>query len=110
MLRLMLDVEVGRQSSARRVRWASACTECPLYLFPACKLGVASHASQPDSKWRGHIYQKNRNHCQRDDELGKHGANVPEQTSPPRPAGINHSFARDDFADDRTDHRTNEQT
>ena len=39
--------------------------------------------------------QKNDNHRQRDDELGEHGANVPEQTSPPSAASVNHAFACD---------------
>src|SRR5947207_6054281 len=61
------------------------------------------------SKRRGHIHQENDNHCQRDDKLGEHGANVPEQTSPPSTASVNHAFASDDFPDDRANHRTNEQ-
>src|SRR4029077_13892628 len=61
------------------------------------------------SKRRGHIHQKNCDHCQRDDELGEHGANVPEETSPPRAASVNHAFARDDFTDARANRRTNEQ-
>jgi hypothetical protein len=62
-----------------------------------------------DSKRRRNAHQKNDNHCQRDDELGQHGANVPEQTSPPGPASVNHAFTRDDFTGDRANHRTNEQ-
>src|SRR5262249_2964254 len=109
---LMLDVEVGAQSSPRRVRWASACTQCPPYRFLVCTAGVASHAShasQPDSKRRRHVDEKNCNHCQSDDELGKHGANVTQQTSPPGAASVNHTFARDDFTDNRANYWTNEQ-
>src|SRR4029077_3052683 len=62
-----------------------------------------------DSKRRGNRDQKNDNHCQRDEELGEHGANVPEQTSPPSAASVNHALARNDFTDDRANHRTNEQ-
>jgi len=65
--------------------------------------------NQRQSKRRGDIHQKNCDHCQRDDQLGKHRANVPEQTSPPCAASVNHVLARDDFTDDRANHRTNEQ-
>ena len=41
--------------------------------------------------------------------LAEHGADVPEQTSPTRTASVDHAFARDDFTDDRANHRTNEQ-
>jgi len=33
----------------------------------------------------------------------------PSKLPPPRAASVNHALARDDFTDDRANHRTNEQ-
>src|SRR6476660_9907169 len=41
------DIECqGRARSPLRAAFVgpSACTECPLYLFPVCKAGITSHA------------------------------------------------------------------
>src|SRR5437660_5897039 len=61
------------------------------------------------SKRRRDVHQKDRDHRQRDDQLGQHAADVSEQASPPRATGINHSFASDEFTCDGTDHRANKQ-
>src|SRR5438105_14381009 len=62
------------------------------------------------SKRRRDVHQKDRDHRQRDDQLGQHAADVSEQASPPRATGINHLFASDELTRERAYNRAHKQT
>src|SRR6266403_342005 len=63
----------------------------------------------PDSEWGPHCYEENRNHRHRYDQFADHCAQISQQTSPSGATGVDHSFARDEFAGDGTDHRPDKQ-
>src|SRR6266536_1518614 len=62
-----------------------------------------------NSKWRRHGHKENRDHHQRDHQFADHSTEISQQTPPACPAGVDHSFAGNEFSQDRANHRSNKQ-
>jgi hypothetical protein len=62
----------------------------------------------PNSKWRRHGQEENRYHREGDDQFAHHCAEASQQTPPACPAGIDHSLAGNEFAQDGTNYRSDE--
>src|SRR6266571_5167496 len=66
--------------------------------------------SFPDSKWRRHGHEEDRDHDETDPEFGNHSTEISHQAPPACPARVDHSLASEEFSGNCANHRPDKQS